>query len=191
MPDGDVEYVQPRERLDAPVVLAEHDPEWMQQYAEEERRIRRALGPQARRVVHVGSTAVPGLAAKPVIDVVLEVSDSADEGAYVPRLEAIGYALHLREPAWHEHRLLKLTSPAVNLHVFTDGSSETERMVLLRDRLRAVPEERARYERAKRELASRRWAHVQDYADAKSGVVEAIVERAAAGAGEARAVDDR
>lgn len=127
---------------------------------------------------HVGSTSVPGLAAKPIIDILLLVSDPADEDAYVPQLEAAGYLLHGREPGWHQHRLLRGTEPPANVHVFAIGSSEVERMLLFRDRLRAHPDERELYERAKRELAARRWGYVQDYADAKSQVVEEIIARA-------------
>lgn len=127
---------------------------------------------------HVGSTSVPGLAAKPIIDILLLVSDPSDEDAYVPQLEAAGYLLHGREPGWHQHRLLRGTEPPANVHVFAIGSSEVERMLLFRDRLRAHPDERELYERAKRELAARRWGYVQDYADAKSQVVEEIIARA-------------
>ena len=127
---------------------------------------------------HVGSTSVQGLAAKPIIDILLLVSDPSDEDAYVPQLEAAGYLLHGREPGWHQHRLLRGTEPPANVHVFAIGSSEVERMLLFRDRLRTHPDERELYERAKRELAARRWGYVQDYADAKSQVVEEIIARA-------------
>jgi len=128
-------------------------------------------------VEHVGSTSVPGLAAKPIIDVLLLVPDPADEVAYVPSLEAAGFLLHLREPDWHQHRVLKAHDPEVNLHVFAEGSEEAERMLLFRDRLRADGADRRRYEETKRRLAARNWSRVQDYADAKSHVVEAIIAR--------------
>jgi GrpB-like predicted nucleotidyltransferase (UPF0157 family) len=140
-----------------------------------------ALGPRAVQVEHVGSTSVPGLAAKPVIDIVLVVADSADEAGYLPDLETAGYVLQFREPDWHEHRFLRDHDPDVQVHVFSVGSPEVERMLLFRDRLRAVPEERELYQRTKRELAARRWDYVQDYADAKSTVVEEIISRALAG----------
>jgi GrpB-like predicted nucleotidyltransferase (UPF0157 family) len=144
-------------------------------------RIREALGTVAVLVEHVGSTSVPGLAAKPIIDVLLLVPDPADEAAYVPPLEAAGFLLHLREPDWHQHRVLKAHDPEVNLHVFTEGSEEAERMLLFRDRLRANDEERRRYEETKQRLAARNWNRVQDYADAKSDVIEAIIARATSG----------
>src|SRR4051812_28960957 len=93
--------------LSSPIELCEYDPAWPLAYRREEAQIRAALGENALRVEHAGSTSVPGLAAKPIIDVVLEVADSADEPAYVPGLEAAGYALRIREPDWLEHRMLK------------------------------------------------------------------------------------
>jgi GrpB-like predicted nucleotidyltransferase (UPF0157 family) len=167
--------VQP---LGGPVTLVEHDPAWPERYAALARRIRKALGGVAVLVEHVGSTSVPGLVAKPIIDIVLAVSDSANEGAYVAALEAEGYALHHREPDWYEHRMLRSDDTDVNLHVFSAGCPEIDRMLLFRDRLRAVPAERERYAAVKRQLAAQRWHHVQDYADAKTVVVEEIVSRA-------------
>ena len=124
---------------------------------------------------------MPGLAAKPVIDIVLVVADSSDEAGYVPALQDAGFQLKLREPGWYEHRMLIDHDPDVQVHVFSPGSSEVQRMLLFRDRLRAHAEDRDLYQRTKRELASERWAYVQDYADAKSSVVEAILARALAG----------
>ena len=172
------EYVQPQALHNAPITLADPDPGWPGQFAREAARIRSALRLPAVAVEHVGSTSVPGLAAKPIIDIALVVSDSRDEAAYVPDLEAAGYLLHIREPDWHEHRLLKRDQPPVNLHVFSAGSPEVARMLLFRDRLRSRPDERELYERTKRELAGRQWTYVQDYADAKSSVVEQILARA-------------
>ena len=107
MPDRrQPEYLQPPMRADGPVLLVDPDPEWATQCARQEERIRRALGPRVVRIEHVGSTAVPGLAAKPVIDIVLTVADSSDEAEYRPDLEAPGYALQVREPDWYEHRFL-------------------------------------------------------------------------------------
>jgi GrpB-like predicted nucleotidyltransferase (UPF0157 family) len=176
--DRGIEFVRPRSPHNATIHLAEADPAWPQQFAQHAARISAVLGGHAAAVEHVGSTSVPGLAAKPIIDILLLVSDPADEDAYVPQLEAAGYLLHGREPGWHQHRLLRGTEPPANVHVFAIGSSEVERMLLFRDRLRAHPDERELYERAKRELAARRWGYVQDYADAKSQVIEEIIARA-------------
>lgn len=173
------EFLIPPVRVDGQVTLAEPDPAWADWYAREEDRIRKALGARALQIEHVGSTSVPGLAAKPVIDIVLVVANSADEARYVPDLESAGYRLRFREPSWHEHRFLA-DPPAVQIHVFTVGSTEVERMLLFRDRLRSCPDDRELYQRTKRELAASRWSYVQDYADAKSSVVEEIISRARA-----------
>ena len=162
--------------IDGPVFLADYDPGWPALFEREAARIRAALGDRALVVEHAGSTSVPGLAAKPIIDVVLAVADPADEAAYVPALEAAGYWLKIREPHWHEHRMLKGPDTDVNLHVFSAGSAEIDRMLAFRDRLCADPAARERYEAAKRELAARRWRYVQYYADAKSDVIEAILD---------------
>lgn len=167
-------------RLDGPITLADYDPAWPELFEREARRIRGALGDRVRLLEHVGSTSVPGLPAKPIIDILLVVPDSADEPAYVPDLEAAGYRLVIREPDWHEHRVFKGPDTNVNLHVLTVGSPEAERILAFRDWLRTHDEDRALYERTKRELAARRWRYVQNYADAKTAVVEAIIARALA-----------
>lgn len=172
------EYLVPPTRVDGSIVLAPYDPAWPAGFEVQAARIRTALGPVATDVEHVGSTSVPGLAAKPIIDINLLVVDSADESAYVPGLDELGYVLHLREPGWHEHRLLRLEDPRVNLHAFTTGSAEHARMITLRDRLRTDPEALELYLTTKQRLASRHWERVQDYADAKSSVVEQILARA-------------
>jgi GrpB-like predicted nucleotidyltransferase (UPF0157 family) len=163
--------------INSQITIAEYDPAWPGQFAEEERIIREALGDHAVRIEHAGSTSVPGLPAKPIIDIVLVVANSADESTYVPALETAGYTLRIREPDWEEHRVLKRKSPDVNLHVFTDGSAEIDRMLSFRDWLRAHPDDRDRYAATKRDLAARTWKYVQNYADAKSDVVEEILAR--------------
>lgn len=165
---------------DAPIELAEYDPRWPGFFSRESDRIKEALGALALRIEHVGSTSVPGLAAKPIIDIVLLVSDSGQESSYVPRLEQAGFVLRIREPDWYEHRLLKTSDAKVNLHVFSEGCPEVDRMLLFRDRLRGNDADRELYEKAKRELASKSWKFVQNYADAKSAVVEGILMRAQA-----------
>lgn len=131
--------------LNGPIKLAEYNPEWPEQLSREAPRIRAALGARAVQIEHVGSTSVPGLIAKPIIDVLLVVEDSADEDSYIPALTAIGYVLRIREPEWHEHRMFKALEIDVNLHVFTSGSVEIHRMLLLRDRLRNDAQERPHY----------------------------------------------
>jgi GrpB-like predicted nucleotidyltransferase (UPF0157 family) len=164
----------------APIALAEYDPDWPILFDREASRIGAALGNTVIHLEHAGSTSVPGLAAKPIIDIVLEVPDSADEPAYVPALEAAGYVLWSREPDWFEHRMFKGPDTDINLHVFTGGAAEIDKMLLFRDWLRTCEADRDAYLKVKRELAQRAWRHVQHYADAKSAIVEQIVAQAAA-----------
>jgi GrpB-like predicted nucleotidyltransferase (UPF0157 family) len=166
--------------LAGPVVISDYDPDWPEWYAAEEARIRSILGDRVQRLEHVGSTSVPGLPAKPLIDIVLEVEDSAEEPAYVPDLEASGYALRIREPEWFEHRLLKGPERDINVHVFSAGCPEVSRMLLFRDWLRANAADRELYAEAKRQLASRPWKYMQQYADSKTAVVNEIMARAEA-----------
>ena len=136
------------------------------------------LDRRALQIEHAGSTAVPGLAAKPVIDVILVVADSADEPAYVPELEAAGYRLCIREPHWYEHRMFKGPDTDINLHVFGQSCPEIARMLLFRDWLRSNAADRDLYARTKMALAREEWMQIQDYADAKTAVVEEILTRA-------------
>jgi len=165
----------------AQITLHEYDPAWPERYSRLEHEIRVTLGDDALQIEHVGSTAVPGLIAKPIIDIVLVVADSAQEEAYVPALESAGYAVDVREPDWFEHRYLRGGDEDVNLHVFSAGCSEVDRMLRFRDRLRFNAGERELYATAKRALAARDWPDVQDYADAKTGVISAIVGPSAIG----------
>ena len=106
------------------------------------------------------------------------MTDSSDEDAYVPELESAGYTLRIREPDWYEHRLFKGPDTNVNVHTFSVGCEEVGRMLAFRDWLRTHEDDRELYENAKRELAAREWRHVQNYADAKSAVVQEINARA-------------
>jgi GrpB-like predicted nucleotidyltransferase (UPF0157 family) len=176
-------YVGPPPELQSKIEISDYDPGWPALYDREKVRIRAALGERVVRLEHAGSTSVPTLPAKPIIDIVLEVQDSADEPAYVPALEAAGYVLHIREPEWYEHRVFKGPDTNINLHVFSTGCEETDRMVLFRDWLRGYDADRERYAAAKRELAARDWKYVQQYADAKTAVVAEIMSRAEAAKG--------
>jgi GrpB-like predicted nucleotidyltransferase (UPF0157 family) len=160
------------------VEIHDYDPAWPAMFEVERACIAAALGPLAVSIDHTGSTAVPGLAAKPLIDITLAVPDSGDEPAYVPALQAAGYVFILSEPDWYEHRLLRREPRRVNVHVFSVGCPEIAQMTGFRDWLRTHPEDRDRYEATKRALADREWAIVQDYADAKTDVVTEIKRRA-------------
>jgi GrpB-like predicted nucleotidyltransferase (UPF0157 family) len=179
---GEIWVGGPVPTLQAPIEIAEYDPEWPLLYEREAARVRAILGAKVVRLEHAGSTSVEGLPAKPIVDMVLEVPDSADEAAYAPDLEAAGYLLRIREPDWYEHRVFKGPDTNINLHVFSAGCEETDRMLLFRDWLRANDADRARYAETKRELAARDWRYVQQYADAKTVIVAEIMARAEAGA---------
>jgi GrpB-like predicted nucleotidyltransferase (UPF0157 family) len=163
-----------------PIRFVDYDPEWPALYTCEERRIRATLGDRVLAIEHTGSTSVPGLAAKPIIDITMLVADVLDEDAYARDLEAAGYDLTIREqePDWYDHRVFKGPDTNINLHVFSKGCVELERMVGFRDWLRTHEDDRRLYERTKRELLQRQWKYVQLYADAKTDVVEEIMARA-------------
>lgn len=157
------------------LVLADHDSHWPETYAEHERRIRRALGTTALQIEHIGSTSVPGLAAKPIIDVLVTVDDITSEEDYLDQLLAVGYLLRVREPG---HRLMRTPDRGVHVHVLEVGDEHADDYLLFRDRLRADPEDRLLYERTKRLLIDQDWASMDAYAEAKTGVIEGIKERA-------------
>ena len=166
-------------RADVEVVPA--DPAWPGQFRRLRRRIEQALGQRALRIEHVGSTSVPGLAAKPVIDLDLIVADPADEEAWLPDLERAGFVLTVREPWWQEHRCLRSEDPPCHVHVFGPEAAEPVRHRIFRDRLREVPEERALYEAAKRAASADTTAaggHSMDYNARKQAVVHEIYDRA-------------
>lgn len=167
-------------KLTGPVLVADYDPAWPALFAREAERIRSILGDTVVLLEHVGSTSVPGLAAKPIIDILLVVPDPADEAAYVAPLEAHGYTLVIREPDWHEHRCLKGPDTNINLHVHPPTSPEIERHLLFRDWLRGNDADRELYQSTKRDLSTKDFTYIQEYADAKTAVVSQILARAAA-----------
>jgi GrpB-like predicted nucleotidyltransferase (UPF0157 family) len=162
------------------VRIVDCQPQWPELFRREAERIEAALGSRALSIEHVGSTSVPGLPAKPTIDILLVVLDSADEQAYLPPLERARYTLRIREPNWYEHRLLKGPDTDTNLHVLSSGCPEVRRILLFRDWLRTNPADRDLYARTKLALAQKEWKHLDSYADAKTAVVEEILSRARA-----------
>ncbi|MEU1335130.1 GrpB family protein [Streptomyces sp. NPDC005865] len=170
-------------RLDGRITLREYDPRWPDVFEREAARIRERLGHVDHRIEHVGSTSVPDLPAKPVVDMLLIVPDPADEGSYAPALATLGFELVIREPDWYEHRMLRKhaldpSADTANLHVLSTGCPEAERMLLFRDRLREHRGDRELYADTKRTLSRQTWEYVQNYADAKSEVVAGIMARA-------------
>ncbi|WP_405374828.1 MULTISPECIES: GrpB family protein [unclassified Microbacterium] len=159
------------------VSLHAYDERWPELYRAHEARIRRALGTAAVEVHHIGSTSVPGLAAKPIVDIVVAVPDITAEEDYLPPLLAAGYELRVREPG---HRLVRMPSRDVHVHVYGHGAAAIAEYLLLRDHLRADDGDRRRYEDVKRELLGRRWDDMNDYAEAKTDVITSIKARARA-----------
>ena len=168
-------------RLTCKIVIADYDPQWPERFRCEAAKVKSALGSRALAIEHIGSTAVPDLSAKPVIDILLVVENSAEEDAYSPALEKAGFTLTIREPEWHQHRMFKGQQVDVNLHVFSSGCAEIDRVLLLRDWLRKHADDRNLYAREKLKLAQQEWDKVQSYADAKTVVIAQILERARKG----------
>ncbi len=161
-----------------PITIADYDPEWPIKFETHRGIIAGALGDAAQQIEHVGSTSVPGLAAKPIVDILVAVKDSGDESCYLPNLTAAGYFLRIREPDWHEHRMFRTLGKDVHIHVYSVGCAEIGRCLGFRDRLRTNVEDRRRYEALKRELAEKDWPDMNAYADAKSEMIEGIVRSA-------------
>ena len=161
------------------VELHGYDERWPELYLEHRRRIADALAGSDVDIEHIGSTAVPGLAAKPIIDIVVAVEDITAEEDYLDPLLAAGYELRVREP---RHRLVRTPARDVHVHLYERDDPAIDAYLLLRDHLRSDADDRGLYESTKRSLLSRRWDDMNDYADAKTEVILAIKARA----GEAR-----
>ncbi len=164
------------------IKIVDYDPSWPRKFEVHASKIRAALQDRALLIEHVGSTAVPGLAAKAIIDIDVVVEDSSDESSYLSALEAAGYVLRVREPDWHEHRMLRTPELDVHIHIFSPNSPEVERHLLLRNHLTEDVNDRELYEATKRRLATQPWHDMNAYARAKSEVVERILTRAATSA---------
>jgi GrpB-like predicted nucleotidyltransferase (UPF0157 family) len=157
------------------ITVVAYDPCWPERFEAELRRLRQALGRRAGRMEHIGSTAVPGLAAKPIIDVLVEMDDPEDDAGYGSSLEAAGYVLRVREAG---HRMFRTRGRDVHVHIWPSGSEDVRRHLMFRDWLRSHPDDRQLYERTKRELAGRPWRDMNYYADAKTPVIDEILGRA-------------
>jgi GrpB-like predicted nucleotidyltransferase (UPF0157 family) len=167
------------------IVVEDYDPTWVDRFAAARSSLQAALGAQILDIEHVGSTSVPGLAAKPIIDIDLLVADTADELGYVPTLEEIGYRLVLREPWWHGHRMLVSSAEDINLHMWPQTAPEPVRHRLFRDWLRSHPEDRELYASTKRRLARTTVDRPGDYSLAKNDVIDDIYARIFAAPAEA------
>ena len=135
--------------------IVDFDPDWHNKFERHARIITGALGGSMLCIEHIGSTSVPGLAAKPIIDILVVLPDSANESTYLRQLEAVGYVLRVREPDWNEHRMFRTLERDVHIHIYSPGCPEIQRNLTFRDRLRKSAEDRKRYEQVKRELAAK------------------------------------
>jgi GrpB-like predicted nucleotidyltransferase (UPF0157 family) len=168
------------------IEVTDPDPAWPRHYDELAGRIRKALDRRVLHLEHVGSTSVPGLAAKPIIDIDLTVADPGREHDYVPALERVGFKLVIREPWWYGHRALVADEPRCNLHVFGPDSAELARHRIFRDWLRDNPDDRDRYAAIKQQAAAEANAggeHVMQYNARKQQVIREIYHRAFVAAG--------
>jgi GrpB-like predicted nucleotidyltransferase (UPF0157 family) len=164
------------------IEVVEYDESWPAGFEQMVARIRTALGEAVLELHHVGSTSVPGLPAKPIIDIDLVVADPGDEAAYIPDLEAAGFVHHVREPWWHEHRLVTHPDPLTHVHVFGPDCPEVIRHLMFRAWLREHPDDHAAYAEAKRaaavEMNGRPGGGTgMDYNRHKQPVVRAIYDR--------------
>ncbi|HXQ74638.1 MAG TPA: GrpB family protein [Pyrinomonadaceae bacterium] len=157
------------------IEIVDYQPDWPKKFERHRRIIAGALGDYALLIEHIGSTSVPGLAAKPIIDILVVVRDSTDESTYLPQLEAAGFVLRVREPDWNEHRMFKPPEMDVHVHIYSAGCPEIERNLIFRDRLRQNIDDRSRYEQTKRELAAKEWSDMNEYANAKTEVIESVI----------------
>jgi GrpB-like predicted nucleotidyltransferase (UPF0157 family) len=155
--------------------IVDYDPGWPARFQEQRRIIADALGNSLLRIEHIGSTAVPDMAAKAIIDILIVVADSADEPSYLPCLVTAGYELRVREPGFHQHRMLRTPARDVHIHVWSPDAPEIERQLAFRDRLRSKGDDRKRYEDTRRRLAALSWPDMNAYAEAKTAVIEAIL----------------
>ncbi|WP_309104592.1 GrpB family protein [Microbacterium sp.] len=164
-------------RQTAPGAVQAHDEGWREQFEEISRVLTESIGDLALSIHHVGSTSVPGLAAKPVIDVDLTVPDVEDEHRYLPRLEAAGFRLIFRDVmSGDPHRQLTFARPNTNLHVWSPSAIEPQRHTVFTDWLKKNPTDRHRYNAAK--AAASTADGTARYNDLKAAAVYDIYERA-------------
>lgn len=159
------------------IVVVDYDAHWPDQFRHHATILSRALGARAIRIEHVGSTSVPGLAAKPIVDIDVLVEDPSDEAAYLPAIVQAGYVLRVREPDWHQHRMFRTPELDVHVHIFAPDCIEFRRHIAFRDHLRGCEADRLLYENVKRDLAREDWPDMNTYARAKTEVVEQILGR--------------
>ena len=158
--------------------IVDYEPQWPARFYEHAGKIKGAVGDSALHIEHIGSTSVPGLGAKPIVDILLVVKDSANESTYLPPLQAAGYELRVREPDFEEHRMFRTPERDVHVHIFSEDAKEIARYLDFRDHLRTHEGDRKQYEELKRKLAAQDWPDMNAYAAAKGELIEAIIAKA-------------
>lgn len=170
----------------AAVTVVDYDPRWTEQFRSMKDQLKRALGGTALSIEHVGSTSVPELPAKPIIDVDIVVANADDEDKYISALGTLGMRMVIREPWWHGHRMFVDDHGAANIHIWPDGAAEPVRHILFRDWLRTHQDDLERYAQVKRNLSVEFNDEPDRYNLAKNTVIDQIYARIfAAGPGNA------
>lgn len=164
------------------VEVVPHDPRWRQAFQAEAKRVAAALGENAVAIHHVGSTAIPGIYAKPVIDLLVEVRDVTEADGRSPAMESLGYQV-MGEFGIPGRRYFRKDDQegtrTHHIHAFQAGSGEVERHLAFRDYLIAHPEDAQRYSELKRKLASEHPQSMDAYMDGKDGFIKEMERRAA------------
>ncbi|MCJ1436695.1 hypothetical protein MMC27_006076 [Xylographa pallens] len=166
------------------ITILEPNPEWPRRFEEVKERLQKALGALILDIAHSGSTSVPGLPAKDIIDVDLTLKDATDEASYVKPLDEAGFRFLLREPQWYQHRFFVENWPNayhVNLHVWGPDSPEVARHRILRNWLLKTPADRELYAKVKREAAERTAVagdSMMGYTQRKEKTIQEILGRA-------------
>lgn len=166
--------------LSKPIVIQEYDPHWPQLYASEERQLWQVLAGRAVQIEHIGSTAVPGLAAKPIIDISVTVRDLAEVAACVPAMADLGYVEFPILPRFQRHLFCKgpYNEGTHHVHFTVHRSAVWAEPILFRDYLRAHPAAAAWYQQIKRAAATKHQHDLNGYHDEKANCVEALMAQA-------------
>ncbi|MDX7998470.1 GrpB family protein [Xenorhabdus sp. Reich] len=158
------------------IAVVPYSIQWKSIYNGEKNRIQQQLKDKVLHIAHIGSTAVLDLPAKPIIDIDLIVTDPTQEEDYIPALEQLGYVLTIREPSWYQHRMFRLGSPRINLHIFGENCPEHIRHLLFRNWLRTHKDDKNQYAEAKR-VAIEGAGDVMDYNNNKNAVIKDIYKK--------------
>ncbi len=168
------------EQAARPVVIVDYDARWPLLYEEEKRRILRVTYGLIVAIEHIGSTAVIGLGAKPIIDIMAGLNSLDDAEKCIAPLEGIGYEFVPKNdlPERHFFRKGAWRAGTHHLHLVEQGSAFWEWHILFRDFLRASPDEAARYEKLKRELESKFGLRRDEYCEAKTPFIKEVIRKA-------------